>query len=287
MWNRWIGIACATCMLSANTALFLRDILPSLAAGDPPEPVALTLRSDQQFLMQVGIFNARGERIGSSWTDARPSGENLRVNTRTVLQPLELPGGVFTPPVVVRCTAIYGQNRQLEDIQIHVDGFGMPISLRGECYASGDFPCEWQIGDQSGRFVVPAEGTRALGEVFRPFYSLPGLFVGRTWRVELFNPLAHLSPDLAQGQRFTRSVLVRVTGEETIEHQGRKVEALRVEADPLTAWVAADGRVLRQEVDLPLFGRLTILEEPFDEQAWFNHSQARMRLERRMPRSAR
>jgi hypothetical protein len=287
MWNRWIGIACAACMLSANTALFIHDILPALAAGEPPEPVALTLRSDQQFMVQVGIFNARGERIGSSWTDARPSGDNLRVNTRTVLRPLELPGDVATPAVVVRCTAVYGQNRRLEDIQIHVDGFGIPISLRGECYAAGDFPCEWQIGDQSGRFVVPAEGTRALGEVFRPFYSLPGLFVGRTWRVELFNPLAHLTPDLSQGRRFTQSVLVRVTGEETIEHNGRKVEALRVEADKLTAWVAPDGRVLRQEVDLPLFGRLTVVEEPFDEQVWFSHGQTRMRLERRVPRSAR
>ncbi len=64
----------------------------------------------------------------------------------------------------------------------------------------------------------------------------------------------------------TSSVLVRVTGTESIEHNGRVVEAFRVEADRAVAWVTSDGRVLRQEVDLPLLGRLTLIDEPFDQQ---------------------
>ena len=60
MANRWIGIVCVAGMLGANSALFLRDILPGWTASDPPEPVALSLRPGESLRIQFGIFNAAG-----------------------------------------------------------------------------------------------------------------------------------------------------------------------------------------------------------------------------------
>ena len=60
-------------------------------------------------------------------------------------------------------------------------------------------------------------------------------------------------------------VLVRVTAKETIQHQSQAVECFRVEAPQLVAFVTSDGQVLRQEIEVPMFGRFVILSEPFDK----------------------
>jgi hypothetical protein len=61
------------------------------------------------------------------------------------------------------------------------------------------------------------------------------------------------------------SVLVRCTALESISYGNREIEAYRVEMPKVRAWVAADGQVLRQEVDLPLFGKLTLLDQKYDD----------------------
>jgi len=44
------------------------------------------------------------------------------------------------------------------------------------------------------------------------------------------------------------------------------VEAFVIEAERLRAWVSREGRVIRQEFELPLVGKLTLVDEPYDDE---------------------
>ena len=111
---------------------------------------------------------------------------------------------------------------------------------------------------------MPAEATRALGDVIRPFDGLTGLEVGRTWRVRLLNPLAGMIPDWGARLMGNQSIVVRVTGKEQVPYRDEMVEAYVVEAEKIRAWMTADGRLIRQEYEVPLIGRLVLIDEPFD-----------------------
>lgn len=75
-------------------------------------------------------------------------------------------------------------------------------------------------------------------------------------------------PGLQASDIIAEPLLVRVTGTEQIQHRGRLVEAFVVEAHRMGAWVAPGGHVLRQEVELPLLGKLILVDEPFDRDGY-------------------
>jgi hypothetical protein len=271
MLNRWIGITTAALMLSVNTLLVVRDVLPCWLAGDPPQAEIELLQPGEQRRTQVSIYNKVGQRVGRSWTHSKCGSTLLTVDTWTVLYPIDLPRDVVTPRLSIHTNVVYHHDTWVDSLRIDVHGFSdmrggdVPIGLRGERVPPDDFPCQWQVGEQRGTLVLDADAIRVLGDVVHPFDRLPGLYVGQAWRLELLNPLTRLLPGFRDSPVATSSVLVRVTGTESIEHNGQLVEAFRVEAEKAVAWVASDGRVLRQEVDLPLLGRLTLIDEPFDE----------------------
>lgn len=269
MLNRWIGLVCVSAMLTANTALVIRDVLPVWFATEPPASRALQLAPGQAYRGQVGIFNERGERVGTSWTDARTLGaDNLaKVHSKTLLNNLRLPTGGVPSGILIRTTLSYSRGGQLDELDVKVHGLGVPIELHGMNFPGGDFGCEWKVGPEAGRFILPSRATRALSDAIRPFDTLPDLYVGRAWRVEVFNLLSHFA--LSQADDFgTESIYVRVVAQERILHRGGQTETFRVEAPGVRAWASPDGRVLRQEVDVPLLGKLVLLEEPFDEDSW-------------------
>lgn len=270
MFNRWIGIISAACMICASTALIYRDIAPTWLAGDPPDP-ELGLLSGRPRRVQVGIFDDAGRLIGRSWTVARRAGISLDVRSWTVLRPITLPNNIRTPLVRIDTSLVYHQQTRVDKLTMRLHGLPTRIELTGKFYPPNEFPCEWRVGSMTGQFLLDAEATRALGDVVRPFDRLPGLYVGRTWRLKLFNPLANVLPGWKAADVSDDRVLVRVTARESIEHDGRQVDCFRVETDRATAWVNASGRVLKQVVDIPLLGRLTLLDQPFDQQA---HSDA-------------
>jgi hypothetical protein len=268
MLNRWIGITTAALMLSVNALLVVRDVLPRWLAGDAPQAEIELLRPGERRRTQVSIYNKVGQRVGRCWTESKRSSALLTVDTWTVLYPVQLPQEVITPRLRIHTTLRYHQDVCVDSLEIEVRGLGAPVGLRGEHVPPNDFPCQWRVGEQRGTFVLNADATRVLGDVIRPFDRLPGLYVGQAWRLELLNPLTRLVPGLKDSPVATSSVLARVTGTESIEHNGQVVEAFRVEAGKAVAWVTSGGRVLRQEVDLPLLGRLTLIDEPFDERAY-------------------
>ena len=270
MLNRWIGIACVFLMISGNTVLFMRDILPSWLASDPPQFEDISSQDGAERQIQVGIFDADGQLVGRSWTISHIRGHFLNVDSKTMLYPIRLPGDITTPPVRIDTELSYQERGGLLS-ELGMRVFGLPASaeLYGEFIPPDEFACTWKIERvRQGTFVLDAEATRALGEVLRPFSRLPGLYVGRAWRLHLLDPLAQIVPGLQQNAVLAEPEIVRVTRAETIEHRGRSVEVFVVEARRMRAWVATDGSVLRQEIELPLLGQLVLRDEPFDHNAY-------------------
>ena len=270
MLNRWIGITCLFCMASANTALVFHDFVPDWLAGDPPDTDNLLLQDGQDRKSQVGIFDERGRCVGRSWTIAIGGHEVIQVSSWTVLYPVLLPNGMSTPHVRIDTVLHYQRERTVDRLSIRLHwkgGAGPLVALEGEFMPPDDFPCQWRIGNQRGKFILKAAATRAIGDVFRPFDRLPGLYVGRTWRVNLVNPLSEILPGARASDFGMAPILVKVDREETIEFEGRMVETLHVSSSRGEAWVARDGRVLLQKIEAPLLGRLTLRAEPYDDAA--------------------
>lgn len=269
MLNRWLGILSFFLMVSVNGALLLQDVVPNWFAGDPPLTDAIQLQPGQQRSSQVGIYDEAGRNLGHSWTLTHASGTLVTIRTWTILRAIELPNGLALPAIRIDSEFIYQQSVFVDTINIQVQIEGLervPIQLQGEYVSPDAFAWKWKLADKEGSFVLNPEATRALGDLLRPFDRLPGLFVGRTWRIKLFNPLATLTPGRhAEDVQFDTATAL-VAAEEVIQHQGRTVKAFRVETAPvkMLVWVAPDGRVLRQEVEFPLLGRISVLEEPFD-----------------------
>ena len=270
MFNRWLGLGSLIAMLTANLALVWQEFLPGWLAGDPPPSEAALLAPGEDRFAQVGLYDAAGRSLGQSWTRSRCTGVGgiVQVYTTTLLRPAHLPGGVATPRIRIEAELTYRQdNARLDDLDFRVYGLAWPLMLQGEAMPSGEFPCEWQAGTQRGSVILDAHAPAALGDVLRPFDRLPDLYVGRTWRLNLLDPLAHLVPGAREAGFVPEPILIEVTGRETIAHDGAEVATHVVEGGGVTAWVAHDGTVLRQRAVLPLLGELHVVAEPYDEQA--------------------
>lgn len=266
MLNRWIGILSILAMLLATGAVVWRDIVPNWFVGDPPI-TSETLQAGEQRFTQVGIYHADGRNMGHSFTHSRKTGAGsfVIITTETVLEPIYMPGGVRTPRVLIRTELNYRESdTHIDEVQFHMHGLGVPISLRGEAMPSGEFPCQWQVGTERGYVVLDSQAPAVLGDAIRPFNRLPNLYVGRSWELDIVNPLTQIIPGLESTGLNLEPVRIEVIDRETIEHHGQLVSTYVVEGGGARAWVADDGTVLRQEVVLPLLGRLVLVDEPYD-----------------------
>src|SRR5262245_26161793 len=264
--NRWIGIVCLTLCLSVNTALFLRDVLPRWIASDPPAPPASSLRLNEERRTQLAIYNESGNLIGRSWTIATRTVEALAVRTRTKLHAMLLAGHSATTDVTVQSDFFYDNQLRLSDLNVNVGGLGFPIGMRGEAVPPDAISCEWQFDTHRGRFVLEGPATQSLLDLTRPFDELTSLEVGQSWSVQVFNPLTGLLSGLNGPDMRMEPAYFRVTRQEFVEHRGQRVECHVVEGERIQAWIAPDGRAIRQQVCLPLVGVLTLVDEPFSQE---------------------
>jgi len=268
MLNRWIGILSAAAMLLANAAIIVQDILPRWFPDDAPPSDAQLLSPGERRQVQVGIYYANGRPVGCSWTRShrKSVGGLVQVITTTVLGPIRLPGGMTVPRIRVETEITYRANElRVDELEFSMFGLGLPISLRGAAMSTGEFAARWQVASQRGDFILDAGAPAALGDVIRPFDRLPDLHVGQTWHVQLLDPLSHILPQLKASGVELEPILIRVTGQTTVTHRGQPVEVYVVDGGSALAYVTEDGRVLRQEVEVPLLGRLVLLDEPYDE----------------------
>lgn len=265
MLNRWLGIASVTGMLAVNGALVLRDVLPRWAAGEPPESSIFHLQSGDPYQQQLGIY-ARDGRVGTAWTKAQKNGEQYQMYLWTWIKPLDH-DAVLPSRLLVRTDLFFDANRRLDTLHVVVTGLGTAMNLDGNFVEPNDFACTWHVGKGEGNFILPGDLLRVFSDATRPFESLPNLHVGQTWRMQVFNPLAGLLPG-GGGAAFSGGTMVaQVVGQENLFHAGRNVNVFIVEADRARAWVAADGRVLRQEIELPVLGSVALVDEEYDDDA--------------------
>ncbi|MBK8913618.1 MAG: hypothetical protein IPM64_03285 [Phycisphaerales bacterium] len=271
MLNRLIGIFCVAAMLLANGALVFREFVPRWLAGEPPQNDAMRMRPGEVRRVQYAIKESGGRTVGRSWTVSSANlAPALVVDSYTLIDGVAMPDGT-TPRVRLHMSLHYQSDDIPEKILLELDALSQRLTLTGEPVPP-NFVFQWGLIDRRGEFTVPSDSMRALGDVFKPFDRLPGLYEGRMWRHNVLDPLTRLMPNWLGNGMSSTSVLVKVTARETIRHNGTDVEAFRVEAPSAVAWVHPDGRVLRQQVELPVFGTLQLIEEP-----WNNESYARVR----------
>lgn len=246
--------------VSAMTALFVRDVWPAWTAQDaPPMTAAELAQADRN--QQVGIYDAAGARVGTAWNSIKTVGGNS-----TITGMVHIEGFGALPVLLVETSTTFDAKGELDSFNLDV--FGVPmttIKVHGERHGIY-FPCEIQLGPLFRQANLDMSASRLIGDSVRPFNFLPMLEVGQSWRMQIIDPL---SAAMGGGTRFV-PIVARVTGKETIKlkHDGREAECFLVETSPgkAKAWVGRDGRVYKQQVDVPGLGRVTVWDEPYERE---------------------
>ncbi len=257
--SRILGFVIVLTWAVAFTSVVLRDVAPYWRPQEPP--TGQMPNGDYQ----VGIFDASGRRIGTSWTTLSNQPDLLTIQSSTLLSDLA-PLRRLVPVrdlVIDTGFALSLPDRRLTSFDITLRHERELIGeLRGH-QVGEDYACAARVGTLERTFSLDARATSLVSEALRPFDYLPNLRVGQTWRIRMLDFVALLRDQTAT----ITPQLVQVTGEEEISHNGKRVRCFRIETDGALAWADSSGRVLLQRVELPLLGRLEIRAEPFDAKA--------------------
>lgn len=256
--NRILGGVSALVWILAMGALIHRDVLPYWMAGDAPCQVT----PEEEY--QVGITLDGRRRVGTTWvtTTITPGMRLVRSATRLDLGAIRtvLP---LSGELVLQSDLSYAADDSLETFSFDLRSGGFEARIEGERYGR-DYACTLRIGPKSWTIALEGEHSEYLGESLRPFTRLKNLTVGQRWRLRVLDPFAALQ---SQTLEFNTQVAT-VTARETIAHAGERVSCFRIETEGTVAWADDEGRVLRQEVNVPLLGRFVLTDEDFDRAAW-------------------
>lgn len=246
--------------LAAMSALFVRDVLPGWTAQNPPAMGREQFMVDEQ--QQVAIRKATGERIGTAWDNLTSVGGNTAVYATALLEGLKP-----MPPMLIDSLTEFDPEGHLDTFRLDIYGVPMTrIKVRGEKRGIY-FPVDLQVGPMSHQANLDQAASRMIGDTLRPFSYLPKLAVGQSWRMQMLDPLSML-----RGKTQFNSIVARVVRTERIANPlkpGQQIECFVVETFPASskAWVDGDGRVLLQEADVPMLGKIVVSAEPYDETA--------------------
>lgn len=264
--NRLFGIVVAVMWLTATFGLIRRDIWPALTARQPPPTPSTELIDRIGEQHQYGIFRASsGARVGTSWMQlqSRPDFSNgpaaetaADITSITYLEPV-----VGNPRLLIELNMHLLADGTLDNFMFDVIGAPFRLHAEGESYGK-KLACNFEVGLMKRQFSLDTATSSLVGDSFHPFSCLPALQVGQAWRMQVIDPLSALT---GGRQLAPRTKLVRVESKETIRVNGEEVEAFVVETDGARAWVDERGLVLRQQLDVPLIGRLIVHRERYDE----------------------
>lgn len=254
-------------------ALVQRDVLPFWTAQDPPS------RAIPGGHYQCRISNGADRVIGSAWVSVTNGPQLTTVESVTILDIGRLTT-LFKGlnRLAVQTDMTYERDGTLSMFKINLVGAGVPIEIAAERYVH-DFSCIARIGESRTSLLLDGRMYEWLSESLRPFTHLSGLHVGQTWRIQLLDPLGMLKGDSFPFQEH----LVRVTRRETIRHHEQDVDCYRVESSGAVAWADESGKVLRQELAVPLLGKIVLTDEPYNRAA---HDAASASLRRSHPGAA-
>lgn len=278
---RLMAIAIFLFWASMMTALVARDMWPAWTAQDAPPMTIEALTDTQTEPLQYGISSAKGDRIGTAWSEVRQIGD------RTSIHRLLLIDGLRPLPTVRVKTEIYfDDNGDLERFEARVVGIPMRIHIHGEQYGRS-FPVEMHLDTIHRKANLDLAASKMIGDSFQPFTMLPELKVGQRWRMQMLDPL---SAALGGKPRF-RKIVAEVTATEVLDdpdHPGQKLTCFVVETSPqLTrALVDAEGRVMRQEADVPMLGRVIVTREPLRQDQYKHFRQGEIPADEDQPGGA-
>ncbi|GJQ25746.1 MAG: hypothetical protein HBSAPP02_07780 [Phycisphaerae bacterium] len=241
----------------AMAALVHRDVLPYWLAEDSP---GRALRAGD---FQTGIFNERGDRVGTTWVNATPTADVTTVYSLSQLDIGKVTGlAPFSGPLLLETVVIFSGDNTLDDFKLNLMGGPMPVRVSAERFGS-DFACTVRLGDSTMTMPFDGRTSSVLSETLRPFTHMGKLHVGQSWRLRLLDPLALLKGEAMEFQ----TELARVTRREQQSINGVELECYRIETRGAIAWADDEGRILRQEVTLPFLGKWILLDEPYDAAA--------------------
>jgi hypothetical protein len=233
-------------------------VLPYWTAGEAPCQVV------PGEAYQVGIWMEGDRRVGTTWvtTTISPSMRMVRsvtqLNLAAIRTVLPLAGDLF-----LHSNLSYEPDDTLDSFDFTVRGLTVAAKVEGERYGR-DYACTIHVGERKWTIGLEGKHSAYLGETLRPFTRLKNLAVGQKWRMRVLDPFAVLQ---SQSLEFSTKI-AKVTARETIVHDGGRVPCFRIETEGTVAWADSHGRVLRQEVNVPLLGRFILTDEPFDREAW-------------------
>lgn len=257
--NRLLGSILALTWLIAMGALVQRDVLPQWTAQEPPRQ--LLPAGDYQ----VGIFNQANKRIGTTWITTSPS-PMMMVRSTTVLEAGKVAGMLPVHGTWILSTdLVYDTQERLEHFKFTLNAPGVYGEVDAE-RIERDFSVIAKFGELKKTLLLDGELSRYLSETLRPFTHLERLRVGQSWRIRLLDPFSLIKNQSVEFQ----TQLARVTRRETIQVDDGMVDCFRVETPTATAWADENGKVLKQEVRLPLIGTWTLLDEPYDKESRLN-----------------
>jgi hypothetical protein len=255
MLNKLVYAAIVLFWIGAMSWLVRHDVIPALTARDVPSIKAEGWLEGEKRESQARIEDKTGKRIGTIWS-THTAGRN-GVSRSDVFLSERLPP---LPRLRIQVDADFTLDGELDEVLLEVDGIGKRIKLEGE-NMSGNLAFILWVGQRRQLFKIDADAAGMLGDVFRPFPALPNIEVGQSWRMHVVNPLAAIS---GFGSKLI-PMIVKVRARERLLTDQGAVECFVVETDHgARAWVDADGTVLRQEADVPIGGRLTVVAEPFN-----------------------
>ena len=271
--NRIIGSLLALTWIIAMAALVQRDVLPLWTAQEAPNEL---LPAGEY---QVGILSAAGARLGTTWITAGQS-PSPTISSTTLLEAGKVSGMMpITGSWLLGTDLAYDAGGRLDHFHFTLSAPGVTGEVDAE-RIERDFSVLARLGDTKKSMLLDGELSKYLSETLRPFTHLAGLRVGQSWRIRLLDPLALIR----SGSVDFQTILARVTQMDIIEHRGGLVRCFRVESPTARAWADSTGRVLRQEVQLPLVGKWTLVDEPVDVDARRNALRAKKAVVRKSRR---
>lgn len=257
MGSRIIDLFVVTSWLIAMAWLAARDVVPRWFATQPPESTSLQWLARHGHRFQYGLFAENAVRAGTAWSTFQVGGQAITRTDTLLVQHLPL-----CPWLVVQTRLEFLSESELDEIEVLILGVQAPIKLAGERQGPR-FAFQLSFdGEPAHEFVLDSEAAQTLCDTIKPFSALSGLFVGQSWSVQALDPFS-----LIQGsRRRLKPVLVTVTGRDVLRLHGREQPCFVVETSGARAWVAEDGRVLLQRVEVPGLGMIEIQEESFQRE---------------------
>lgn len=254
MFTRITGFLIVPLWLVAMGWVFAHDVWPRWTAMEAPPLSVNDWLSDEGRESQYAIFQDHVQ-VGIFWTTYRIDSQSVQREDLLLIEKFSLD---ITPLRVVSLS-VFTSAGKLDEFTVRMENPSLHGELHGERF-SEDFSFTFKVGPTprlSRRYKVPLTDGDLISGATNPFAHLSDLKVGQRWRMQVFNPLSAI---LGIGSQFT-SMLVEVTGQESIVVDGTLRNCFVIESANAKAWVDENGAVQVQEALLPLVGTLRMVRQ--------------------------